>query len=100
MDFQTIFTYRETETETIPLDDAMLVKVLIAMGIQPTKSETNGRKLRFHFIKEEADPALEKYQRAKTGIAEALFIDVTKFIVAETIWNDAITMMHALKPQK
>src|SRR5688572_11125780 len=63
--------YRETKTETIPLDEEILVIGLQSLEISPTKAETDGRKLRVHFEKDECMVSYQMLQKALAGILPA-----------------------------
>ena len=95
MDFQNLFTYRETELETIPLDEEIVVKCLQGLGVKPVFAETNGRKLRIHFIKDEVDAPFQQIQRSFAGLETDLKLDMNQVILSEAGWKSAIAMMHA-----
>ncbi len=89
--------YRETETETIPLDEEVLVIGLQSLGISPTKAETDGRKLRVHFEKEECMVSYQLLQKALAGALpenQPLMVNFCKEVLAKQGWRQLLAMMR------
>lgn len=68
MEWNTLVTYRETTLETLPLDEEALVLGLQSLGSTPTHAETDGRKLRVHFEKQDCLQNYQILQRALAGV--------------------------------
>lgn len=92
--------YRETQNETLPLDEESLVVGLQSLGISPTHSETDGRKLRYHFDKVECMAKYQMLQKALSGAlppGETLMVDFCKEVLARQGWRNSLAMMRNVK---
>lgn len=89
--------YRETKNETLPLDEESLVVGLQSLGIAPVFSETDGRKLRYHFDKVECLASYQQLQKALAGAlpqGETLMVDFCKEVLARQGWRNSLAMMR------
>lgn len=96
--FEVIFRYRETDAKTIPFDEELIVVALQSLGVQPTASDSNGRKIRVHFLTSEIEPHFSNIQKSMAGInVPGLAFDLNKMILAFAGWKNIMTYLHARK---
>ncbi len=96
----TLVEYRDIsqDIELIEIDEADFITGLQGFGVKPVRVQTDGKKLAYAFVKEEALAPFQSMQRALAGMVPGpLLIDYVEELKARHAFKGNLTMMRTVK---
>ena len=96
----TLVEYRDIsqDVELISIDEADFITGLQGFGVKPVRVRTDGKKLAYEFVKEEAVEPFQRMQRSLAGMLSGpLLIDYVEELKARHAFKGNLTMMRTVK---
>ena len=96
----TLVEYRDIteDVELIVIDEADFIAGLQGFGVEPVRVRTDGKKLAYEFVKDEALVPFQNMQKSLAGMGSGpLLIDYVKELNARHAFKGNLTMMRNFK---